>query len=345
MPEQRQATAVWASLREGVAPVPGKRGWVRRRLAPGSPVKVHFAIRADNFAPCLMIDVPRMLVMALRDLPHTSGVAITVQSPEDLPPTQRSLVLELTDAASEDLFAVFCGDLATRLVACGRPLDAVGVLLERLRRWQSFLSSAAEGLSRSAAVGLFGELVFLRDELVSRAGIGVLMTWTGARREQQDFVIPGVCAAEVKTTTSAKMQKVRVNGENQLDPGGLPGLFLVCLRVEESPLAGEGLNEIVASLRALAGGSADLRVFLDATLAEAGYLDRHADRYAAPRWRVAESRAFEVTEGFPRLTAALLPAGVSDLNYQLDLAYCAPFERTAMEFRARLDLLGLRQNT
>jgi hypothetical protein len=341
VPKPVATASAWVDLRKRTTPSADRGGWIRRRMTPESNVRVHLAVRADSLSPCLMIDVPRTLITGLRELPSTNGLAVTVQSLEDLPPDQRSLVVELTDPEAEDLFAVFCGDLASRLVACDRPQDAVAVLLERLHRWQSFLSAAVEGLGRSAAIGLFGELIFMRDELVARVGIGVVMNWTGAQRQPQDFVIPGLLAAEVKTTASAKLQKVRINGENQLDASGLSGLFLVCLRLEEAPSAAESLNEVVASLRALTNASTDLRAFLDARLAEAGYLDRHADRYASPSWRIAECRAFEIGKGFPSVTTALLPAGVSDLSYQLDLAHCITFERTTVEFRARLDMLCL----
>lgn len=287
----------------------------------------------------MMLDVPLALVPGLGDLRHTSGLAVTLKHPEDVPDTQRALAVELADSEFLDLFTVFCGDLISRLAICHHAHDGAAVLLARLGRWQEFLTAATEGLGRQALVGMFGELTFLLEEVIPAAGIGMIVAWTGADRKPQDFVVPALCAVEVKTSTSPQLQQVRINGERQLDGSGLRVLFLFCIRLEQVTAGGRSLPELVASLRQAADSHGELRSAVDMRLGLAGFRDRDAGRYGHLRFAVTETRLYEVTAGFPRITPAELPAGTFDLSYALELKQCSAYLRDRVQLRECLGQL------
>ncbi len=316
-------------------------GWVRRLANPGAAIPAHVAVRSNSGALSLMIDIPLAAIGGLRELPATAGLSVTLQAISGIPSDHRALVVELEDHSFSDLFAVFCTDLVERLSACRKATDAVVLLLERLARWQHFLSVARAGLDRSSLVGLFGELVFLRDVLVPLSGIGIVNAWTGTQRSPQDFIVPGVCAVEVKTTEAMNLREVHIHGESQLDGNGLTCLFLACLRLEANDEGGESLNDVIRSLRDMSEATPEFGVLFERLLATSGYFDRHAERYAQTRFRIAEKRFFRVDEDFPRLTASKLPAGIKDVQYQLDLRCCISNACTQAELEKSLGRLEL----
>ena len=169
----------------------------------------------------------------------------------------------------------------------------------------------------------------------------MILAWTGADRKPQDFVVPSMCAVEVKTSTSPQLQQVRINGERQLDTTGLRLLFLLCFRLEQVTAGGKSLPELVERLRLAAGDHGELRSALDMRLGLAGFRDRDAARYEQFRFVVAERRVYEVTGGFPRITPVELPSGTLDVSYALELRQCSAYLRDRAQLRTCLGQLQI----
>jgi hypothetical protein len=309
------------------SPLPAQLGWVRRTANPGAAVPVSAAVACRGGARCLLIDIPVALLARLQDLPSTGGLAVElVPALQGVPESHRTLAVTLDDRQYWDLFSVFCADVVDGISRCGRVQDAIVLLLQRLGRWQQFLSAATEGLTRQGVVGLFGELWVLRDILIPLAGISMLESWCGADRKPQDFIVPGLCALEVKTTAGQVLSSVRIHGQQQLDDSGLACLYLVCLRLQHDDGVGESLNQLVDDLRAQAATLPEFAALLEGRLSAAGWLERHRQRYDGQRHLVAQRRFFRVNERFPRLVSASLPVGIDGVEYQLDLRACEDHE-------------------
>jgi hypothetical protein len=321
---------------------PRQSGWIRRRTTPSAAVAVHAAVSCDGGKRSLMIDIPITALGRLQNLPITGGLSVTLVPPlEGAPPEQRCLAVELEDIQFSDIFSVFCLDLVDGISRCTKINDAIVLILQRLVRWQEFLSNATDGLSNNAIVGVFGELWFLRTMLVPLAGIGLIKSWTGAQRDPQDFIVPGIGAVEVKTSTARVLSSVRIHGERQLDDSGLGCLFLACLRLEPAGIEGESLNDVINDLRRLATNASEFSSTFDRLLAEVGWMERHVHRYEQLRFHVAQRRFFRVDTRFPRLLTGALPSGVSDVSYQLDLRACSACECTENEVANTLSGLQL----
>lgn len=316
---------IWRDIQ--ASPTPQEAGWVRRRANPSSEVPVYAAVENRSGARSLMIDIPKAAVGRLQALPVTRGLSMRLLPPlKGQAVEQRAFAVELDDSEFSDIFSIFCTDLVEGISQCSNALEAVSLLLRRLERWQELLSTATHVLSESAILGLFGELSLLRDVLVPMGGLMMLESWTGAQRAPQDFVVPGTCAVEVKTSAARVQSHVRIHGEQQLSSFGSPILFLVCLRVESDAETGESINDLVDHLRASCCQRREFALTFTRRLTEAGYLDRHRHRYDSARYRVAQRRYFRVEGGFPRLLAEELPLGVSDVEYRLELKACSAFE-------------------
>ena len=330
---------IWAELE--ASRTPRATGWIRRLVNPGAPIPVHIAIKCGEPALSIMLDVPIAVTGGLRELPATTGLSVTLQAISGIPVDYRALIVELEDRNFSDLFSVFCTDLIERLSGCRKIPEAISLLLERLRRWQHFLSAAREGLSHPEIVGLFGELFVLQDLLIPLGGFAMIGAWTGAQRKSQDFVVPGLCALEVKTTEARNLQYVYINGEHQLDRTGFSNLALVCIRLDADSQLGESLPMQVERLRSLVAGVPEFRQLLERQLLNAGYFDRHAKRYEQYRFRVAEQKYFLIDTGFPCLVSSSLANGVDEVSYRLALKNCVDFERTPEEIRDVLNSLQL----
>lgn len=317
-------------------------GWVRRLANSGSKVEVHAAVACQAGMRSLMLDIPVSALGRLQELPATSGLSVQLVPPlKGVSPELRSIVVELDDPQFSDIFSVFCEDLLRGISGCDKTSDALTLLLRRVDRWQEFLSHALGGLSRSEIIGLYGELILLHEVLFPLGGLAMLEAWTGADRAPQDFIVPGVCGIEVKTSTERVLTHVRINGERQLDDSGLECLFLVCQRVEASDKQGSTLNDVVGAMRLNMSDKPEFLSLFESRLARAGYLDRHHHRYESQRLRLAQRRFFRVDSRSPRVLISTLPLGVDDINYRLDLKSCIGNECDQRDLTAALQRLNL----
>lgn len=324
---------VWREIEASLKPQ--KIGWIRRLTNTGSIVPVYAAIACHNNARAIMFELPLSSISLLKNLSATCGLSIELTPAlQGVPTGQRTLAVTLDDPQFADIFTVFCADLVEGISRCVGVRDAIILLLSRLERWRRFLGNAGEGLSLNAQTGLFGELWILREILIPICGRGIVDSWSGAQKAPQDFIVPGLCAIEVKTTAAKSLSHVRIHGESQLDSTGLDCLFLACLRLQSDGSAGETLNDLVDDLIRIVKPVPEFSNLLEQRLSDAGWLERHRQRYLTNPFVVAEQRFFKVEDGFPRILRSSLATGLDELEYRLDLRSCgfAECSRSEMEF-------------
>jgi hypothetical protein len=314
---------MWQELVEAAKEGQRHEGWLRHHAADISQARVWYGIRIDSKSPALMLDVPAAACSSIGALPATAGISVSIERFADLSADSRAIAIVLRQAEFIDLFAVFGDDLVSRLAKCKGPSDAVATLLARIDRWQRFLTAGQEGLSEHALVGFFGELIVLRDIVIPLVGPSGVFAWTGPDRELKDFQFARGTAIEVKSTSSSALSHVQIHHESQLTPGGAM-LFLICLRLSRG--AGININDLITELRTTLAASTEQSVAFERCLYEAGYWDRHAMRYEATMFALAEQRVFTVSKEFPSVSAEIIPSGVDNVSYRLALAACSGFE-------------------
>lgn len=236
------------------------------------------------------------------------------------------LTLLLHDREDFEIFRVLCGDLleVTRALDAGEAPSAVTLLLGRLDQWQQVLARRRQGrLTRNEEIGLFGELLFLKDVLSAQNGLAsAIAAWRGPYGDEQDFAVAGAIV-EVKTQGTTADSWISVSSEDQLDvSSGAIFLCRQCVAADTSPEHGRSLDELVGQLlaatAALPISNSLLRTGLDAAGWKdgAGYDDI---------WRLDERFFYRVEEGFPSIVRADLRAGVARVRYQISVAACQPF--------------------
>jgi hypothetical protein len=287
-------------------------GTARRRLMPQLGLDVFTEVRfpALDWALLVRSSEPiedRDLVLAAGLTCRTSSGCIEVVAGQQ---TERQL------------FCTLLADLLTQLsLASSHPAEAA---VRRLAAWQRMLSrSTPGGMPPEDRLGLYGELLVLRDLILPSLGADAVSTWSGPSGKPQDFTCPPA-AVEVKTVSRQASSTCRISNELQLDSAGLGALYLV-RQVTERDYASPSLGDVIDELRDHPLVRADLALF-ENSLLEYGWVDAYRSRYTQDRFALASRRYYAVRDGFPRLVADALPLGISGVSYLLDISACGPYE-------------------
>lgn len=257
--------------------------------------------------------------------PKLNGFDVSV---ERRPGDGARLVLTLEDRDQFDIFRALCRHLLDATADHPRGANGPGLhlVLRRLADWHNMLRRRREGLlTTEEVIGLVGELLFLRDEVMPRAGVGGgIAAWRGAHRDEQDFAL-GAWQIEVKTQLSTSDHRLLISSEAQLDTAG--SRLLLCHQAVARAPASAGtvsLNALIENLtREFAAAGPLILEQFEAALEACRYV-RH-DEYDDPEWLLTDRRLFEVRDDFPRLTPAMLPLGVHAVSYSILLSACEGF--------------------
>jgi hypothetical protein len=271
----------------------------------------------------ILLRLPAGLIPARRIWPRSKGLESIAVSMDG----KDHFGVVLKEHRFNDVFNALIEDLVRRVSVVATPADQVQAFLGQFVRWQKFLSASMDGLSDEAQRGLWGELWFLSENLLSALGPSAVSFWKGGDRAHQDFQFPDV-AIEIKTTLAKQPQLVQIASERQLDDKAWKALFLHVIVLEVREGGTQTLPAIVASIRAELAFDATNREHFEDCLLAAGYLDRNAPKYADRGYFVRGNNNFVVRKGFPRICERDLPIGVGTLTYSLSISACSTFAVT-----------------
>ncbi|WP_187280849.1 PD-(D/E)XK motif protein [Microbispora sp. CSR-4] len=284
-------------------------GAVRRRLLPNSDLDVFTEVRLPSREWVLVVHSDDRLDD--RDLVLATGLVCRTRN--------GSVEVVASPDTDRRLFCTLLADLVNQLsLPADKPVVA---LVRRLNAWRRMLGRGlTTGLPPEARIGLYGELLVLRELMLPAIGPNGVKSWVGPDGAPQDFQHLST-AVEVKTVSRRDPGRCRISNEQQLDTSSIPELFLIHQAVGTSP-DGTTLGELIDELRDHPAVRAELSWFENCLL-EVGWLDAHRDQYVNDRYVLARRQAFSVDASFPRITPADLPAGVSAVSYFVDLSACS----------------------
>lgn len=300
--------------------VQGETLWARR-AAPEVTDRLVGALDADGKRHLLVL--LRTGEAEVQDS-QSRGVGVVTRELA-VPGHEAGRYLDVTchDPAGQDAFDLIGGELAERL-SSGRE-TAAECLSRVLAKWRRFWGQLPRQiLSREEQLGLFAELWFLSVWLIPKIGTAeAVIRWRGPFASRHDFEWTGR-SVEVKATTSTRGRIHRVNGLDQLTPPHSGELLFFSLRLREEAGATNTLPLVITTCRAQLESDSDSLSRLERALNQVGYSPAHDEEYAKLRVRVVEEGLFRVRDGFPRLTAAQLtagvPPGVERVEYEINLS-------------------------
>ncbi|MFC9232578.1 PD-(D/E)XK motif protein [Streptomyces decoyicus] len=319
--------SVWQEL-EAHQQTPGRS---TRRLHPDSPHDIQVSVTHPALRRMLLLGTDARAADTIRkevnELPATRGLQLNMSSVSG---NHYELQVMLTDDELTEVFTPLVSDIAEVVRDAPTAGTAVEAAVRRYVRWQQLLRSVSRtGLSREARCGLFGELHFLLEYVLTAVDQhSAVSSWTGPRQTNQDFQLPGA-AVEVKATTARSPRTVQIVSERQLDTADSTPLALAQFVLDDRQRGlGMTLNALVDEIRArLTSPSASQR--FEGLLVQAGYLPNQRDLYDHDRYTLRRSEFWTVGEGFPRIVEAELPVGVSNCTYTIDVSALATHSVTA----------------
>ena len=255
-------------------------------------------------------------------IPNLKGItAVKRTSPEG----EGELFLILNDKDDWEIFQVLCNDLINTATQCGIDEEIIDAVEIRLRRWHLLLKQERQrNLTIEVQMGLFSELICLRDTIAPKVGIKqAAISWVGPNFDKQDFLMEN-SAVEVKSYRTSRGPIVEISSAKQLT-SEKESLYLLTYGLTNSD---EGLTiediakSISAMLSAESAGAVDA---FESKLMNCGYIPELI-REPLIKFKLDRNRSYQVTEDFPKINASDLKVQIVSVNYSIDLTLCAEFE-------------------
>lgn len=284
---------------------------------------------------CLYIEIPKSLGNRFEDVPSYEGLAITVTETSYEQDGCTSLILTSGSVEQNDEFAVIAEDILASLTGIEEAEAYVRSISQKINDWAVFFKRRKTNvLSRSEEIGLFGELLFIRNQF--EAGVqDADVWWNGPRKTAQDFQTKKL-AVEIKTTTANEIAEVHISGVGQLSlddeyAGG--NLYLIVYRLVVDDLHGLSLPELIRQI--VERIPEKRRPLFCAKLECIGFFEEQSDKYKG-KYSSAECRVYHVKDGFPRITRDVVPAAILKAEYILNLNACEAYRA---DFNSVIDSL------
>ena len=236
-----------------------------------------------------------------------------------------SLLFRLSDSDLSPVFSLLSADLIESSRRTSNQKGALAFVMKRFASWQRLLERGALGLLEDSEVrGLCGELLILEHFLRGiRTPMECVSIWMGPLEADQDFQT-AERAWEIKAIRPDSVC-VNIASENQLYSTRRLELVTVTLNDHDAP-TGETftLNSLVNRIRNTLHSDVDAGDLFDEKMRLVRYVP-HSE-YDKHHYSFGGHSRFDVRSGFPRLVAAMIPAGVSRVRYELSLNQCHPFQ-------------------
>ena len=204
-------------------------------------------------------------------------------------------------------------------------IHIINQLHTTMKRCERFFERADGKFTKSQALGLLGELYFLKVHVIPAVGKeNALSCWKGPLGTPQDFSVEDT-TVEIKSTESASKQAIRISNAEQLSTSAEKG-FLWVMRVSSGTRESEktiSLQSLIADLMSefenIHGGIEMFHSMLDIV----GY---SAESLESTRpYQILNCAFYELREGFPRITPSMLPQGIESVQYTINLNICDSF--------------------
>ena len=328
---------LWAELEAEVAKTTGQ-GTLKRMIGTRKTCLMFLGIQQPGKKRVFILQTPKDSAPLPEVIPGSKGLdfkALIVG--DEVQDDHVSLMLSASKTDYNDIFASIADDLFSKLNELESRQEIVSTFLNRVLLWQAFFEKqGTEGLSEDAQKGLYGELFFFKNHILSEfSGEAPLRYWLGSQKRQHDFQF-GPISVEVKTTSAKQHQKLHIASEQQLDETLVQRLYLFYLSVSLVQNSGDTLLTIIDDIRDMLCDNRSALELFNSILLERGYLDIHRHLYEHTGYSIRNSGFFLITDDFPRIREKELRKGVGDVKYSIEVDVCSSYAIHESEFLTSL---------
>lgn len=229
----------------------------------------------------------------------------------------------------ENVFGEVVDEMLARVAQGTNCISAIESTIEDFR--SLLVQSSDQEVAPNVVVGLVGELLIL-NRLLDRSVSG-WQAWKGPTGDRHDFR-RGNTSLEVKATVQAGQSAVVIHGLEQLEIPSDGSLYLLRLVLESVSAGNLGISGLAKSALTKADKPDEIRKLFAAI----GCEDYDKPRWNRQSFRIESESFYQVRNGFPRLTASMLAAGVahaalSAISYSVDLSFASHFLSSSETYR------------
>lgn len=228
------------------------------------------------------------------------------------------------------IFAAICKDLINT-AKTGKD-DKIFTLIEkRLEKWHEFLQKH-RGIEfpLEKQMGLFTELLFLKEISVQLGFEKAVLSWVGADFHKQDFVLDNE-AIEVKSYISSKGPSIEISSANQLYTDKAK-LYLITYALTHSE-NGKSCEDLILALEDELKNLPLILQNFQSKVLEYGYIQGLENKKY--HFLVDSQMSFLISENFPKITPLQIPSQITSLKYSLNLLHCQEFKIDFINLRTK----------
>ena len=228
-------------------------------------------------------------------------------------PTESGLLnIHLLDNTLSEEFLDFYNYSCKHIDLTAKDEEILLRLKEIFRKREKFYKSV-NSISRQEAMGLFGELTFLREQLTTNEDFKLIIDgWRRPDRSTHDFDYDKI-GYEIKSA-GLSSKSIKIANENQLDNLNHETLFLVCYLVECFPSTTKN------SIKELFN---EIAVIIKSPILEAEILEKMDVNIEDFKFDIKAQYKIvnEVDTDFPKITSENLNENLANVSYNISLSY------------------------
>lgn len=233
---------------------------------------------------------------------------------------------DLLDRDQKKVFLSFAQNMIDSVLYVTTEEQAFNALKHRYDTWKTmFKSNSNTRLSREIIQGVFGELYFLKEFMISKYGVDrAIQSWAGADGKSKDFSIDEQWF-EIKTI-GANSDRVHISSLTQLDSANLGRLVVLKVEAMSEEFSGENTScfDLFDSIRSIITDEAVENVFYSKVASTAISASEEAFQ---SKFVVKDFLRYLVDDKFPRLTERTRPfAEICEAEYCLSLSALAKYK-------------------
>lgn len=233
---------------------------------------------------------------------------------------------DLLNSDLKEAYFSFCENLVDSIVGCKDDVSALCILKRRFVTWKKLFQKINDKeVSKNRLMGVFGELVVLKDIIAPKYGIDTAVhSWGGPDLQSKDFTLVDTWY-EVKTI-GANSDSIHISSITQLSSDTSGHLIVVCAEVVSPEFGGKTSApvEIIKEILLLISDESTETEFMQKIQ---GLGINFFCKGADIKFDIKSMQSYRVSDLFPRITEQNIPfSEITDVNYAISRAAIKRFE-------------------
>lgn len=247
---------------------------------------------------------------------------------------ERCICIILTDEYFSDLFDDLIFSIYDKIRQIIEPEEYSNDFLSYFYKWSSFFVKPKDlKLSKEEVQGLFGELLYLRNQIIKspQSTTSILNSWKGPYDSGHDFIFEFI-NYEIKTIDS-NINSIKISSEFQLEQEAGKELELKVVVVISDAEDGFSIMDLALQIKALIYQySSDILPFINA-LSQKSLTFMNIGSYNHYRFRALKEITYQCTEkGFPKIISSDLPQEITKVSYRIRLSLITDYIKDEIEY-------------